>query len=120
MKSYILLIFIFSILFYGCEVYHRESSVELYPPNPPPGKKSQVEISFNKDKVITIGNHSYIPLNLAGDPDEYAEVILNVLKQFESAHPEFEISDWKIEKQQSTEDRTDRIFGLWIDHKLVK
>jgi hypothetical protein len=72
-------------------------------------------IVFAPDSVITVGNHSYIPLNIAMDSStinaKNATLILQVVDAFEQKHPEWKITDWRMEKWSRFLD------GLWIDHE---
>ena len=105
----------FILIFNGCENYNHESSIEIYD-----SSETQPEINLNKEKIITIGDHSYVPINLWGTPDEHAETILNIIKQFENIHQELEVTDWKVEKEQGAWGASNLIFGIWIDHKPRK
>jgi len=65
-------------------------------------KSRQVEVpTYNMNVVVTVGNHTYIPLNLFREqPSNNTTEILKVLEEFENTHPEFQVTDWKIEEQQ--------------------
>ncbi len=67
------------------------------------------------ETAITVGNRSYIPLNIPGKPEEINHEILIVLKTFEEER-HVTITDWKIEKEQSATNAPEFIFGLWVDH----
>jgi len=100
----------------GC-VSAGSSSVPASPPSVLKSSPPSVsENEFNMNAVATKGNHSYVPLHIQGTPDEYRGLILNVIWAFEQAHPELEVTDWKIEKiHWNLYNRY--IDGLWIDHK---
>ncbi len=68
-------------------------------------------------RVQIIGNSAYIPLNILGNPADHTTLILTVIEQFRKLQPNWEITDWKIEKQQDAHGRSAIIFGLWVDHK---
>lgn len=80
-------------------------------------KKARKELKFDEKTVMTVGNHSYISLNIKiknGDPDDLKEGILNLLDIFEKFY-RLEITNWFIEK---TEDLSSSfISGLWITHR---
>ncbi len=68
-------------------------------------------------KITTIGNNTYITLNLYGDkPSNRYLTILLIIKQFEDSNKDLEIIHWNIEKQESGLDGY-HIFGIWIQHK---
>lgn len=73
---------------------------------------------FSKTK--TIGNHSYLPINRVGSPDDMIFDILAVLAAFEKSHPDIKVTGWAIEKQQQARDTIPRVFGLWINHEPVE
>ena len=74
--------------------------------------RSEYDISI----AITNGNHSWIPINISGKTSENAILILDILRSFETAHPEFEIVDWKIDSRPSDYSGA-RIYGIWVDHR---
>ena len=59
----------------------------------------------------TVGNHTYLPLNLKSYPENSVQDILQVLDTFEKAHPEFEVTSWNIEA------RSNWTYGLWVNHR---
>lgn len=75
---------------------------------------------YDLNVVKTIGDHSYIPINIDGTPDSHADTILNILSVFKTSNPELEITGWKIEKNQSAYTTGPYIYGLWIDHKPAR
>jgi hypothetical protein len=86
----------------------------------PPTTIVPVTISGTYDwsKVVTVGNHSYIPFHIAGTPEQHLTEILNILTAFESAHPEWEFPPgaWHIEKYHGGHSYN-FIHGLWVDHQ---
>lgn len=72
---------------------------------------------YFKKQIITVGNHSYIPMNIFNTPSERVMSILEVLQRFENLYPDVRVTGWKIEKQQNSFASTSYIFGLWIDHE---
>ncbi|MBI2450107.1 MAG: hypothetical protein HYV47_01065 [Candidatus Nealsonbacteria bacterium] len=105
-----LLFIILLIAFTGCGPSTLKPPVELEPG----------EQQYDMSVVQTIGNRSYIPLNISGNPSEHISTILGVLTAFENAHPELEIVSWYIEKQQKAYITSNYIFGIWVDHRLRK
>ena len=84
-------------------------------------EKNTQETLYNMSMIETHGNHSYIPMKIFNaEPKDYTREILEALNTFEKAHPELEVTGWKIEKQQNAHLVTPEIFGLWVDHKLRK
>ncbi|GEM_PF-5027613 len=80
----------------------------------------QEKPSLVYDHTMTLGNHSYVPINRSGRPADNVEFVLKTLKEFEDAHPELEIVNKQIEKQQrsgqgSIYPASDYIFGIWVD-----
>ena len=68
--------------------------------------------------LTTIGNHSYIPINLYGQhPSDRSDLILRILKAFEEEHPELEMTGWKLEFTPLNGDSRGTIYGIWVDHK---
>jgi hypothetical protein len=65
--------------------------------------------------VVTVGNRSYLPLNLLGNASENHQTILDVLKKFED-EKKMEITNWKVSERQ-TSTTSAFTYGLWIDHK---
>lgn len=88
---------------------------------PPPSvvrPQSSPETTFDFEEAITIGNHSYLPLNMAyQNPANNIKLILSTLNAFEKKHPELKITGKQIEKQQDAHGTCDLIFGLWVDHE---
>jgi len=78
----------------------------------------RTQMSFDLSVAVTLGNHTYIPLNVKNAmPKDYVEVILELLDTFERAHPELEMISWKVEWHPSTYDLYPYIYGIWIDHR---
>ena len=71
--------------------------------------------------VITHGNHSYIPVRASGTPDEYADDILVIVERFEKEYEtKFNVTGWRIEKQQDVRGSDNFIGGIWVDHLPVR
>jgi hypothetical protein len=81
-----------------------------------PGKE-ETSIRLSPDSVITVGDHSYVPLNLEGNPDKNCRTILKTLDIFKQKNPGLEVISWSIEKQQLAEGAKEFVFGLWINHR---
>jgi len=84
---------------------------------------SNAQSDFVKQCVanrITIGNNTYIPMNLWERPARKVQTILWILKTFEEQSPELKVVCWKIEKQQTTYLGSKIIFGIWIQHEPNK
>jgi hypothetical protein len=77
-------------------------------------------VEFHMTLVDTCGNHSYAPINYDGDPADIHIEILEFLNVFEKQHPELEVYDWKIEKQQASHSANRYVYGIWIDHRSKK
>ncbi len=108
-KNCIFVLFFFLILsFLGCTDGNKESVVV--------SKQTATSIDFSS--VITIGNHSYVPINIVDEPSDQNLLILGIINDFEEKYPELEITHWQIEKQQAAYATSPYIFGLWIDHKI--
>ena len=75
------------------------------------------EININLASVVMVGNHSYIPINVFGNPRDHVVEILAILDKFEKVHPELKITSWRVEKQQEGYCTIAKIFGIWVDHK---
>ena len=85
--------------------------VMLWPPKLSNSDKTAVAIP----PELTVGNHTFVPLGIAGDPGENYEVILLILYGFELSHPDLEITGWKPQTFGSGREAVTE--GLWIDHR---
>ena len=102
------------VLIVGCEERFVDRSIQVKGATV---KEAIVqETTFDLSKVVTVGNRSWVPLNLPGSPQEHAKEILDFLKYFEDKK-EVEVVDWKIDKQQSAQGAGEKTFGLWLDHR---
>ena len=70
--------------------------------------------------VTTVGDHSYIPFNLDGDASQHVSEILSVLAAFEKAHPDWEITNWKVEEQHHAYFTGEHLYGIWVDHRSAQ
>ena len=70
------------------------------------------------DGTMTMGNHSYIPLNLyRQEPVNNIGFILGALYTFEKNHPKLKVTHWHIEERESAQATWPILFGLWVDHE---
>lgn len=83
---------------------------------PQPSVLNTQAAPFNSAAIITIGNHSYLPINKEGQPSEMVSEILQIISSFETAHPELVVENWSVEKRQSAHVVTPKVYGLWINH----
>ncbi len=110
-KIAVVLFGILAIALAGCD------SSEPSEPSVVQKKQVQVVERYDMSAVVTVGNHSYLPLNLPGNPSQHVSLILGALQAFEKAHPEWRITGWRIEKRQAGYAVQAYIFGLWVDHE---
>lgn len=72
-------------------------------------------------QATTMGNHSYVRLNVKGHADDHIEEILEALNGFERQRPDLEITGWSLLHRELTYttgvDTSPRIYGIFIDHK---
>lgn len=71
----------------------------------------------NAATITTIGDHSYISLNLEGNAAKNASAILHALEQFEKNNLNYRIVSWRIEGRVGTGLSDGYTFGIWIDHE---
>jgi len=78
-------------------------------------------------ETITIGNHSWIPLDwnysrtysmVEGIGTFEVWNILSVMDCFELEKPWFDLIDWKLEVTHTSYSHNQRVYGIWVDHKL--
>lgn len=67
--------------------------------------------------VETVGNFSYIPINISARPSEQSRLILKILEAFENKNPQWEIIHWQIQEQQWTTFDRFCTLGIWVDHR---
>lgn len=85
--------------------------------------RNVIRSSIDVSVAVTVGNHTYIPLNIKGVnavPAKHVQDILSVLAAFEKAHPELKVTNWHIEKQRyvvAYMKIRQTIDGLWVDHE---
>ena len=74
---------------------------------------------INLKAVKTLGNFSYIPLNLEGRADKNERYILTALDVFETSSG-FEIVSFQVEKKDDTYNRQPFTYGIFVHHKPKK
>jgi hypothetical protein len=99
------------VVFVGCGAEQKPVSAIV--------ETTQVR-NINLNVATTIGNHTYIPLNLRHLPAYNVSTILQVLNEFEKIHQELKVTGWRTELQQPLEHSTAFTFGIWIDHESRK
>ncbi len=67
-------------------------------------------------KVVTLGNSSYIPLNINGTSDEHHHLLLEVLQRFRELHPEWEVELRTITEIPRYSGANPSVQGIWVDH----
>lgn len=68
-------------------------------------------------KILTRGNRSFIPLDFSGPTSDYAEDVLDILREFECSR-NVTIVSWKLATGPTDKVGVD-IDGVWVDHKPV-
>lgn len=102
-RAFLLVVFVSTLGFVGgCKKWDELAS-------PPQAE----DCSFKKATPVTIGNHTYIRMDIVEYPDKCTTVILGMLMLFEQEHPELEVISWSIEK------RFNSVYmgGLWVNHR---
>lgn len=76
---------------------------------------------YDWGQVVTVGNHSFIPLAISWDKDNPMDgprCVLLALDAFEKQHPEMEVTSWQISQGFLPEaDNAGKADGLWVDHR---
>lgn len=106
MNKFVWTLIFLSLMLGSCDFDERRPSVI---------SKTVSTQRINLDVGITVGNHTYLPLNIKGNPNEHVQEILEVLESFEKKYPGLEVISWNIEKIQSGYVTTAYIFGIWVD-----
>lgn len=73
--------------------------------------------------AITVGNHSWIPLDWSSWSEGRISIslssrILNIVNDFESAKPWLETTDWRLEIRHKGYACGQYIYGIWVDHRV--
>jgi len=77
---------------------------------PPPSVFQTKAVNFDWSGVVTLGNHSYLPINREGNAADMAWDILHMLNTLEESHSHLVVDTWAIEE------RSNYVCGLWINH----
>ena len=68
--------------------------------------------------TVTMGDGSYVPINITGEAGENAEAILSAVNIFKESNPDLEIVSFQIDKRDGIPGVVPpRIYGLWILHQ---
>lgn len=73
---------------------------------------------FRAGNLVTIGDSSYIPLNIEGRTVFQVLPILGALDAFRQIHPELEVTSWSVEKDQEAHSTPATLYGIWVNHRL--
>jgi hypothetical protein len=76
--------------------------------------------AINLSASTTMGNHTWVPINMPGGLDENHPVVLKVLQRFEEEHPELEVYDVDVHFQQYAHRVSHCVLGIWIHHRPRK
>jgi hypothetical protein len=80
-------------------------------------KDGGAEQAYDLSVAISVGNHTYLPINREDvTPSKMAKEILDLLSEYETAHPDLIVDSWMIEKKQQAHGSTDKVFGIWVNH----
>lgn len=95
------------------------SAVKVMPMVEGQNAKNKEEIyEFDLTKSLTIGNTTCLYINRHVSADKMARLTMNLKRAFEKAHPELEITSWKIEHEQFGEGSGQfYCLGLFLDHR---
>lgn len=120
-RALTLIAFASTVGFVGCDNSPKPSVLgQASPPSvmyQPDEKDLPFPIAINLSVIKTLGNHSYIPMNVVGCDDECAGIILVVLNQFEKAHPELDVTSWNPVNRSSSYGTSANLSGLWVNHR---
>lgn len=123
LRMFVPFILLISALVLGVGALSACGAADPPGPTPPPypllTKSAAVAaLPLDATGVYTQGNHSYIPINIAGKVNDRIYEILYRLDKFEKDHPEFEVlPGWKIEAREEALTERAFIYGIWVDHK---
>lgn len=83
----------------------------------PPQRTKADTLSASVSKTVTVANHSYIETDIRMDYGDFVPptIILEVIRDFEKAHPELEVTGSSLVSQSSAD-----IFyvrGILLDHR---
>mgnify|MGYP001585026662 CR=1 FL=1 len=85
-----------------------------------PSVVKKTAFTYDWSQVVTVGNHSFIPLPIKHDKDNPG-IVLRVLDDFEKNHPDLEVTSWRISQGfLISADNAGKADGLWVDHRPRK
>ena len=61
--------------------------------------------------VVTVGNSSWVKLDVLAGRNDLVALVLNAKKDFEDNHPDLKVTGWHLYTNGSW------VNGLWIDHE---
>jgi hypothetical protein len=96
----------------GCGIEQKPSVIV-----PPVEAGANNVPTFDFSRAVTVGNHSYLSIQIEGMPAGHVDEVLAILNGFEQAYPELKVTGWRVEKQQNSKTTSDYIFGIWVDHE---
>lgn len=64
------------------------------------------------------GGHSYVPVNRTGTEAANSEFLLQVMADFEAKHPEFELYDVDVDKQQTAPSVDAYVYGVRFHYHI--
>lgn len=102
-----LIIFILALLFGISMFIPISDAFEFFVLNPWPSSNG----------TLTVGNHSYIPINCNCGSSEQVPLILGLLKDFEDKNFRLHVLSFTVEKDQSTHNTIKWLYGIWITHE---
>ncbi len=76
-----------------------------------------LQAQYDLSVVVTVGNHSYVPLNIDGEAKDNVQNILGALDAFEKAHPELEVTSWSLLSRQASYSTYGYTYGIWVNHR---
>ncbi len=75
------------------------------------------ETVYDFEVALTVGNHTYVPINMEVAAEDNVEVILHTVAAFERQHTELEVTGFDIQAQQHAHTTQPYTHGVWIHHK---
>ncbi len=80
-------------------------------------QNSRTEANMMVD-TITVGDGSYVPINITGEAGENAETILRALNVFKESNPDMEIVSYQVHAREGIPGVVPpRVYGLFILHR---
>jgi len=92
------------------------------------GEVPSLNISYQSDAVVTVGDHSYIPISPSLHRSEsvwsesFPQTILELIDAFEQDHPELNVTGWELLTHVHGVAHTGtytstRVLGIFLDHQ---